>query len=223
MMSSRSRVRSLPQMGAVVGLAFAMLSAAGCSMPISLKYSPLAATEAIATGPTRPRAFVTRFSDERKGETVGEIKNTLGGTAKKLVTTDDVGSLFAEAATDALNKAGLVAHLHSERTAEGDIPAAELAGYDLVVGGRIKEFEVVSQPGWDTLKVTSRAVIELGVRKGGKTEWIGPIEGTAERREVSYIQSQGLTNGLDSALQNCMRNMIKHLKASGVLESPPAN
>ena len=99
-----------------------------------------------------------------------------------------------------------------------DIPAEELEKYDFIVGGKIKSLEVTSKPGWNTIKITARIVIHLCVRRGSKSEWIGPIEGTAERREMTRLQSDSYTAALDTAMQECMRNMIRHIKASGVLQ-----
>ena len=36
---------------------------------------------------------------------------------------------------------------------------------------------------------------------------------------MTYAQSGALTDALDIALQNCMRNMVRHLKASGTLKA----
>ncbi len=46
-------------------------------------------------------------------------------------------------------------------------------------------------------------------------EWIGPIEGTAEMRDLQYPQVSSLSGTLDKAIGNCMRNTVRHLKASG--------
>ncbi len=195
-----------------------ILAAVGCSMPISVKYSPLAATESLTTESNPPRAFVVSFVDARENkDKIGSMKNLYGMEAKKLVTTQDFCSLLAEATTDALRKSGLKADLHSERTVNEDIPADELEKYDFVVGGKIESLEVMSKPGWDTMKITARVVIHLCIRIGSKSEWIGPIEGTAERREIARVQSDSFTAALDTAMQDCMRNMIRHIKASGVL------
>jgi hypothetical protein len=200
----------------VLGAAFGPLAAGGCSMPISAKYSPIAAADSLTGGPV----FVVRYIDEREDtESIGAMKNVFGTPIKKLVTSDDLTRILAEATTDALRKAGLKADLNSERLTGEQIPAGELQGYDCVVGGRVEEVEVVSQPGWSTLKITSRVVISLYVRKGGKAEWVGPIEGTAEKREMTNVQSSALTDALDVAIQNCMRNMVGHLKASGTLQA----
>jgi len=207
---------SLLRSPCVLGAAFVLLAAAGCSMPISAKYSPIAAADSLTGG----RIFVVRYIDQREDkESIGAMKNVYGTTVKKLVTSDDLTRILAEATTDALRKAGLQADLNSERLPTEQIPAGELQGYDCVVGGRVEEVEVVSQPGWSTLKITSRVVISLYVRKGGKAEWVGPIEGTAEKREMVYGQSSALTDALDIAMQNCMRNMVRHLKASGTLQA----
>jgi len=205
----------------VLGAAFGPLAAGGCSMPISAKYSPIAAADSLVIpGGTPPRVFVVRYVDQREDkEFIGAMKNVYGSTVKKLVTSDDLTRILAEATTDALRKAGLKADLNSERLPTEKIPPEELKGYNCVVGGRIEQVEVVSQPGWSTVKITSRVVISLYVRKGGKAEWVGPIEGTAEKREMTYAQSGALTDALDIALQNCMRNMVRHLKASGTLKA----
>jgi len=204
----------------VLGAAFGPLAAGGCSMPISAKYSPIAAADSLVIpGQTPPRIFVVRYVDQREDkEFIGAMKNVYGTTVKKLVTSDDLTRILAEATTDALRKAGLKADLNSERLPTEQIPDSELQGYHCVVGGRVEEVEVVSQPGWSTLKITSRVVISLYVRKGGEAEWVGPIEGTAEKREMTNVQSNALTDALDIAIQNCMRNMVRHLKASGTLQ-----
>lgn len=203
----------------VVGL---LLALGGCAMPINVSYSPLAATESLGKEAAKTRAVVIHFSDERiKKDTIGVMKNTFGGDAKKLVTTDDVGLVLAEATTDALRKAGVDADMQSDRASIADVPLSEMAAGEVIVGGRIKTLEVASQPGWDTLKVTARIVVEIGIRRGGKTEWVGPIEGLSERREIQTMPASGLTITLDAAIQNCMRNMVRHLKSSGALQSAP--
>ncbi|MGB2820932.1 MAG: hypothetical protein WBF17_08125 [Phycisphaerae bacterium] len=220
MCQSNSPALSFLKGPCVAVAAFVLLAAGGCSMPISAKYSPIAAADSLTTiGRTPPRIFVVRYIDQREDkEFIGAMKNVYGTTVKKLVTSDDLTRILAEATTDALRKAGLQADLNSERLPTEQIPAAELQGYDCVVGGRIEQVEVLSQPGWSTLKITSRVVISLYVRKGGQDEWVGPIEGTAEKREMVYGQSSALTDALDIAMQNCMRNMVRHLKASGTLQ-----
>jgi hypothetical protein len=203
----------------VASLAVLLLFATGCTMPMSVKYSPLAAAESLSTDETTPpRAFVVRFADDRENTArTGSMKNIYGFESKTLVTTDDLGVILAEASTDALRKGGLKANLHTERTSGEAVPASELKGYAFVFGGRIKSIEVVSQPGWNTFKVAARVVIDACVTKAGKTEWIGPIEGSTEKREMIY-SSSSLTDALDVAMQNCMRNMVRHLKASGSLQ-----
>ena len=200
----------------VAGFCPAMLLAAGCSMPISVKYSPLAAVESIVTGPAKPRAYVVRFTDARaKKDRIGAMKDAWGATAKNLVTTDDFGLVMAEATTDALRKAGLEADLHSDRVATDTIPPGELVGIDYVIGGKMTSVDVTSRPGWDTVSIKANVVIEVGVRRGESTQWIGPIEGTAERREIREVATEALSSALDTAIQNCMRNMIRHLKSGG--------
>jgi len=200
----------------------ALLCATGCSLPISVKYSPLAATESLATGKTPARVFVGRFTDTRtKTECIGKMKDVFGGTKKKVVTSDELVVILAEATTDALRKSGLKADLHSDRVATEAIPAAEMKGYDLVVGGRLKNLDVTAQQSFNSVRLTARVVIDACVRRGAKTEWVGPIEGTTERREA-FIQGTNLTDALDAAMQNCMRNLVRHLKASGTMQASPA-
>ena len=188
-------------------------------MPMAVKYSPLAAVETISTGSAKPKLFVVRFMDEReKKDTVGRMNNAYGGKVKTLVTTDDIGLILAEATTDALRKAGLEAELHSDRTSGQTIPSEERNGFDYVIGGRIKEVEVVTQPGWDTLRIKARIVVDILIAKGDQSEWIGPIEGAGERRDYIILQGSSLTESLDGAIQNCMRDMIRHHKASGTLQ-----
>jgi hypothetical protein len=198
------------------------LLAVGCSMPITVSYSPIAAADALVSDQAKVRAYIIRFTDDRENkESIGSMRNAFGGEVKKLVTTDDVGVILAEATTDALRKAGVTADLHSDATI-GATLTREQASADLIVGGKVRTIEVVSQVAFDSIKITSRVVIDVSIRKGGKDEWVGPIEGTAERREISYVQSSALTSALDSAIQNCMRNMIRHLKSSGTFQAAPA-
>lgn len=203
----------------------ALVLTGGCSMPMSVSYSPVAAVETLAAESEGPRTFVARFSDNRPDKNrnrIGAMKNLYGTTLKELVTTDDFGTILAEATTDAFRKAGLKAELHLDRTASDTIPAAELSDYDMLVGGRMTCVEVESRPGWDTIKITARVVIDLYLKKkGSEQEWLGPIEGRAERREIGTFASQALTLALDSAIQDCMRNMIRHVKASGSIARPP--
>lgn len=208
----------------VFPLSLGMLAfwAAGCSMPMTVTYSPIAAAEAIGGDQAKLRVYVVRFADDRQNkESVGSLKNAFGGEVKKLVTSDDLGMILAEATTDALRKGGMTAELHSDATI-GSSLSKEQAGADLIVGGKIRTIEVTSQPGWDTVKITSRVIIDVCIRKGGKDEWVGPIEGTSERREISIVQSSTFTSALDAAIQNCMRNMVRHLKSSGAFQATAA-
>ena len=199
--------------GAIVLILFVT----GCSIPISTKYTPVGATESLVEGNTKPHLFVGRFEDARTDkESIGDMNNLFGGSAKKVNTSDDLGLLFAEAATDALRKSGAEASLHGERGATTTVPADELEGADYVIGGRLKTIHVQSQPGWDTFRITANVIIDVYVKRGDKGEWIGPIEGTAETREI-VLRTESLTNALDMAIGNSMRNMIRHLKSSGVL------
>jgi len=195
----------------------------GCNVPVSVRYSPLASAESLISGPEKPRVYVTRFIDEReKKGNIGRMNNMFGGKVKTLVTTDDFGLILAEATTDALNKAGLNAEQHTDRTSGENIPKSELTGFNYVMGGRIKELEVISQPGWDTVKSNGRVVVDICIHcptKKSKMEWIGPIEGTSDQRDFMYLNSNSLSGALDQAIQNCMRNMIRHMKASGALSS----
>jgi len=203
---------------AVLGVATCL--AAGCAMPISVRYSPLAATETLKHDTTVSRIYVAKFVDGReKADRIGEMNNMYGMPIKKLVTTDDLGTVLAEATTDALRKAGLDAELHLDRTTTDTIPDAEMHGYDLLIGGKISHVKIKGQPGWDTVKVTAEVVIEVYLADGSRQEWVGPIEGRAERREMNYAQSDALSGALDTAIQNCMRNMVRHFKASGALRS----
>ena len=172
----------------MAGFCSTLILAAGCAMPISVKYSPLAATESVVSGPVKPRAYVMRFTDARpKKDQIGAMKDVWGATVKSLVTTDEFGLILAEATTDALRKAGLEADLHSDRAANDTIPPGEL-GADYVIGGKMTGVEVISQPGWDTVSIKAHVVIDVYVRKGESTpQWIGPIEGTAERREIKEV------------------------------------
>lgn len=213
-----SHIVSKAKIFSIASLAVFLLLSAGCSMPMSVKYSPLAAAEFLASDETPMRAFVVRFADIRENKThMGSMKNIYGMEVKKLVTTDDLGLILAEATTDALQKGGLKASLHSERNPGEKIPESELKGYAFIIGGKIISVEVLSKPGWNTLKITARIVIDVCVTKSGKIEWIGPIEGTSEKQEVGGTSSSSLTDALDIAMQNCMRNMIRHLKSSGSL------
>lgn len=195
-------------------------AAGGCSMSMSAAYSPVAATESLVEGEAKMRVYVTRFEDARpQKDSIGVMKNTFGIKVKNLVTSDDLELLMAEAATDALRKGGVTAGLHGERTATSEIPGVELENVDYVLGGRIKKINVESSPGWKTIKITAKVIIDVCVRRGEKIEWIGPIEGTAEMRDFNDLQSDSLTRTLDKAIGNCMRSMIRHLKASGSFEA----
>ena len=219
MTSSPDRRRLAWTCCAGVCLALLALGAAGCSTPISVRYSPLPAAESLTTSDSPKRIFVVKYLDAREeGASIGAMKNIYGGKVKTLVTTDNLEGMLSEATTDALRKAGLRADLHTDRATGEDVPPEEFKGYDFVIGGRIKIIDVQSRPGWDTLKITARVVIDIAVTKAGKTEWLGPIEGTAERREMNVPGTSVLTETLDIATQNCMRNMIRHIKASGALQ-----
>ena len=206
---------------AVASLLTLVACLGGCSMPVSATYTPIAATESLTDGVSRPRVYVAKFEDARTDkERLGAMKNSFGGDAKKLTTTDDLPLLLAEATTDALRKGGLDAALHGDRTADSSIPADELKGVDFVVGGRIKQATVETNPGWGTIRITSKVVIDVYVKCGANGEWVGPIEGTSEMRDFNsnYLQASSLSSALDKAIGNCMRNTVRHLKASGVFE-----
>jgi hypothetical protein len=204
-----------------LSLALLLAAVAGCSMPITVSYSPIAAAEALGGDQAKLRVHVVRFVDDRgKKDSVGSLQNSFGGETKKLVTSDDLTMILAEATTDALRKGGAAAELHSDALL-GATLSKEQSSADLIVGGKIRTIEVTCRAGWDTYKITSRVIIDICVRKGNKDEWIGPIEGTAERREASIVQTSVFTATLDTAIQNCMRNMVRHLKSSGVFVAAP--
>jgi hypothetical protein len=218
-MNVKSLVGTSVRAGMFLGIIGIVAATTGCSIPISVKYTPVGATESLVESGNTPHVFVGQFEDARSGkeeEYIGDMKNLFGGSAKKVTTSDDVRLLFAEAATDALRKGGAEASLHGERTATSTVPPDELRGFDYILGGRIKTISVESQPGWDTFRITAKVVIDVYVKRGDKGEWLGPIEGTAETRET-MLHTESLTSVLDTAIGNCMRNMIRHLKSSGIL------
>lgn len=214
--------RNLPSSVITVALclvAGAAMLPAGCSMPVSVSYSPLAATETLFEGPDAPHVYVMKFDDAREDkENIGRMRNILGGTEKYLTTSDDFGVVLAEATTDALRKSGVRADLHLDRTTGESIPDKERKNYDYLVGGKMTRVDVVSHPGLGTVRIKARLVIELYVSDGSRGEWIGPIEGTAEKREIQALLSHAYTLALDGAMQNCMRNLARHLKASGAMQ-----
>jgi len=207
----------------IPGLISFLLITTGCSLPVSLKYSPIASAETITSSSPPPRIFVVKFTDNRtKKDSIGKMNNAFGMKVKNLVTADDVGLLLSEATTDALRKSGLQAEQHTDRLTGEELPTEEVMQFDYIIGGRITDIEVLSQPGFSTLTASTRLVVDLLVcrmKPEFKCEWVGPIDGSSERKFLqTYSLSTELTECTDKAIQNCMRNAIRHLKASGLLQ-----
>ena len=194
---------------------------AGCNVSVPVEYSPLAATDSLVKPGAAPGSvFVVRFLDERKdGEKIGNIRNAFGTSVKGVVTSTDLGTLMAEASTDALNKAGLKAALHSERTTGASIPPGELTGYDLVIGGRLTHLDVDVLPKFSNVDAVGKVTIDVAVTRNGQIQWVGPIEGTA-RKEIPVVMYTDITAVANLAIQDCMKNMVRHLKASGSFTQP---
>jgi hypothetical protein len=196
----------------------ALVLGAGCTtnnwVEISLRYTPLPAAESLNTGSAKTRIYVARFADARKSkDTLGAVYDSFGYKEWDIVTTDDFEMIVSEAVTDTLRKAGLEADLYSERAAGDTLSDQVTKGYDAVIGGRITTVEINS--GWNTYAASARVVMQMTLRRSGKTEEVGPIEGSAERKSAGYTYE----SLLNDALQNCMRNMARHLKASGALKA----
>jgi hypothetical protein len=188
---------------------------------MTIHYTPLAAVDGLTNpGDPVPKIYVKRFADVRKDpNAIGGNQNIYGGNVNTVRTSDDVGLIIGEAVTDALKKSGALADFRSERQPTDNIPAAERRGYDAVLGGEITLIDVTSKPGWNTVDATARVVIRVSVTRDGKSEWVGPIEGTAKQGTLSTDITNAMSQALDGAIQNCMRAMIQHLRASGALTS----
>jgi len=195
------------------------LSACGTTQ-MTVHYTPISAVDSLTNpGQAAPRIYVRRFADRRADQgNIGGNKNLYGMTINDVKTSDDLGVIIAGAATDALRKGNALADMHSEHAPNDAIPPGELHGYDAVIGGEILAVDVVSKPGWNTVDSQAHVVIRVSVMRNGTTAWIGPIDGTASQ---SMAGMGGLTTAmseaLDDAIQNCMRNMIDQLRASGAL------
>ena len=189
---------------------------------MTVHYTPISAVDSL-TNPGDPPAkiYVKRFDDPRKDPTIiGANQNLFGSTINNVTTSDDVGLIIASAVTDALKKGGATADLHSDRQPKDQVPESEMHGYDTVVGGEVTVIEVNTKPGWNTVNGTARIAIRVSVTRGGKTEWIGPIEGTATSAAVMVADLTNIMSmSLDGAIQNCMRTMIQHLKAGGAFST----
>ncbi len=200
----------------VVSLLAAAVFSTGCSAPpptLAVTYDPLVAADCLVSSNPAPIVFVTRFIDNRQNV---DIVGKLG--SKELVTTDDLEVAMSEAMTDAMRKAGFRAEMHSDCEPGEQMTTREASGCDFIAGGRIRTLEVIGDVGGFTpSRITSQVVIDVYIEYNGKSEWIGPIEGSCTLRST-FIDATFLSTGLNKAMQNCMRNMIRHLKASGVIE-----
>lgn len=204
-----------------------ILTTMGCNSAVRIKYSPLASVESLVplnpgSQVTPATVYVTKFTDVREDKTsIGKHKNGLGMDLMDIKCTDDLTILLSEATTDMLRKAGLQANQNTDRTTGEQIPASELAGYNYIFGGKIQELHVTTQPGWDVIDVNAKIVIQAWVKSlaTGKEEWLGPIEGVCQQKSPAYISDAAITEGVDAAMQNCMRNLAKHLKASGTFSA----
>ena len=199
-------------------LAAPLLLAVGCSVNVPVEYSPLAAADTLVEPGEQPaNVYVVSFKNELEdAEQIGSWKNSLGLEKKKIVTDSPIGRVFAEACTDALNKAGLRASLHSDRKTGEAIPDSALRGYEAIVGGAVRTLHTVVRPRFSNADVISTVEMEVQVTKNGQTDVIGPIEGTA-RKSLPAVTWQDLSSVTNLAIQNAMRNMIRHLRASGAL------
>ncbi len=191
--------------------------AAGCSSPVSVHYTPVAAVQPLIEDEAKaPHVYVMRFADHHDGgNSVGGNRNVYGMKVIDAKTQDDIPGIMTEALTDTLRKAGLKATLHPEHQLGDPLPADEAGKYQYVISGEIQQFNAESHPGWVTIDVNAKVTIRLLVSHEGKEIWVGPITGTASDAGLALGQS------LDIAMQNCMRNAIQQLADSKIIQPIP--
>jgi hypothetical protein len=202
----------------VIGLVFIALMFSGCNAAADFNYTSLATVDTLCVKDNCPKILTVKFLDARKDKKVGGVKNVLGMTVSEFIFQDEqLKQAFTSAVTDTLRKAGYKVAMNADRSTGAEVPAAELAGYDYLVGGKITAISVNVSPGFAT--VDSKANVEMYVyfkKLSGDMheEWIGPIEGT------SFFQNYGGFSGgnsLNLAMQSCMIKFVSHLKNSGLL------
>lgn len=190
---------------------------------MSVHYTPVAAVEPISEDDaTAAHVLVLPLADNHGGNgSVGGNDNAYGMKINAVQTTDDIGEIMAEGLTDALRKAGLKATLHSEFKSGDTIPPDILSRYNYVISGEIQQFNVESNPGWWTVNINAKVTIHLSVNHGGTVVWLDPITGTSKEGDYNTLSSASMSEALDIAMQNCIRQTIQKLAASKLIQPIP--
>jgi hypothetical protein len=207
----------------IIGLVFIALAFSGCKTAVDFSYSPMAAVDTLCMKDNCPKVLVVNFLDLRKDKKIGGQRNAFGGIVSEFIFQDEqLKRSFASAVTDTLRKAGYKVAMNADRMTEADIPAAELAGYDYLIGGKITAVSVDVQPGFTNVDAKSSVEMYIYIKKLSgdmHNEWIGPMEGTSLKQNYGYMSdpSGQATNALNLAIQQCMTKFVSHLKSSGIL------
>jgi hypothetical protein len=205
----------------VTGFMFITLAFSGCSTSLDFNYTPPAAVDTLCMKDNCPKILTVKFLDARKVKKVGGMRNAFGMILSEFALQEDtLRRAFTSAVTDSLRKAGYRVAMNADRTTGADIPAAELAGYDYLFGGKIAAVSVNTQPGF--INVEAKASVEMFVyfkKLSGDMheEWIGPIEGSSTQQSYAYMSGGQAPTTLNLAMQQCMTKFISHLKNSGIL------
>ncbi|MEN6577765.1 MAG: hypothetical protein ABFD90_15585 [Phycisphaerales bacterium] len=221
----RRRCQRISKHGVVLclGLGLAVLGMCGCGKSaMDFSYEPLAAVDTLCMEEDSCRLLCVSFLDERESEKAGGAKNLYGMTLSAFVfEREDMVQAFTAAVTDTLRKAGYKVAMSSERITGQDIPAGELQGFDYVVGGKIQKISASTKPGWSNVNAEAAVEISMYVRKiadGPEGEWFGPLSGESLKQSYAVMDvSQAAERSLNMAMQDCMVNLVRHLKASGTI------
>lgn len=209
----------------IIGFVSIGLVFSGCTSKtaVDFSYSPAAAVDTLCMKDNCPKVLTVNFLDLRKDKQIGGLRNAFGGIVSEFVFQDDqLKRSFSSAVTDTLRKAGYKVAMNADRITGTDIPAAELAGYDYLVGGKITLVSVDTKPEWSNVDVKSSVEMYVYIKKLNgdmHEEWIGPIEGTSLTQSFGYMSdaSGQAKNALNLALQQCMTKFVSHLKSSGLI------
>lgn len=183
-----------------LALSLAVFILAGCSGPLSVRYSP--GLTPPHTGPKEPvKVFVEQFVDARGAKdprAIGKITSVVSDmSSEELTLSEDVSSLVTRAFAQELSSAGFTVSTGDE---------AGRAGADLVLGGAVKGFR---------LDIGKRDEIMIGVSaefkeaSSNRAVW----SGTETHKDSRYAGVMGNTRATISAyisasLSKVVRKML---------------
>lgn len=195
-------------------LVLALIWLVGCTHTLPLKYSPVTAVESLSPEASKKQVVVVHFKDAREKPLIAKV----GGHT--INTTDDVGLHVSGAVVDALRKGGVQSSLRSDLESDTVTADSVPANADAILVGKVTQFSADLSVGWSNVKCKGLVAIQyrLVTRGSTSTDAWGPEVRGESLTEVPIVMWSDVTNFTDSALQQCMRNLVKDMAARRVLD-----